>query len=218
VTIATYTDLQTAITDWLHRTDGAFAVRVPDFIRLAEARINRLLNLSTMEIEVSMSMSLGSRFVALPADFNTPITLWMTNYIPRQSLSMCIPSELPVRDNTSARPQYYAIDGPNLAFETLGDQAYPFTFRYTQSLNLSNAVPVNKILQEAPDVYLYGALLETTTYTKDLEAQQEYGALFNLAIEQTNTNQNRNKSLAPLRMEIPLPNARGNRFNINRGY
>jgi len=38
MSIATYSELQTAVADWMHRTD--LTAKIPDFITLAESRIN----------------------------------------------------------------------------------------------------------------------------------------------------------------------------------
>ena len=46
--LGTYTELKDAIADWLDRSD--LTARIPDFIALAEARINRERRIRPMEV------------------------------------------------------------------------------------------------------------------------------------------------------------------------
>ena len=45
--ISNYSELQTAVANWLDRDD--LTARIPEFIALAEARFNRVLRLRSME-------------------------------------------------------------------------------------------------------------------------------------------------------------------------
>jgi hypothetical protein len=48
--LSTYTDLQASVVLWALRTgDSEFTAQVPDFITLAEKRMNRRLRLAEME-------------------------------------------------------------------------------------------------------------------------------------------------------------------------
>jgi hypothetical protein len=209
-----YAELKTAIADWLHRSD--LTSRIPDFISLAEAKINRNLALPSGEVDASLVMVPGSRYVALTSDFNTPIALWIETYLPRRKLIPMIPSELPVNTALSAAPNYWAVDGDNLAFDCLADQAYSLTLRYAKNYQLSDIVTTNYILQNYPDIYLYGALLQSIPFTSDMSNAQTYSSMFEAAMMEASKDQNKQKGIAALRTEIaPM---RSERFNINRGY
>lgn len=214
MSLASYSDLKATIADWLHRTD--LTAQIPDFISLAEAKINRNLALPSGEVDASLVMVPGSRYVALTSDFNTPIALWIETYLPRRKLIPMIPSELPVNTALSAQPQYWSVDGSNLAFDCLADQAYSLTLRYAKNYQLSDIVTTNYILQNYPDIYLYGALIQSVSYTKDLSNLQTYNAMFEAAMFEAAKDQNKQKAIAPLRTEV-MP-MRPERFNINRGY
>src|SRR5688500_1318788 len=69
--ISTYTELQTAVANWLDRTD--IAARVPEFIALAEAQMNRRLRVRQMVTRAEAA--LGSEFVEAPSDMLEPIQL-----------------------------------------------------------------------------------------------------------------------------------------------
>jgi len=211
--LATYSDLKTSIANWLHRDD--LTAIIPDFIVLCESRLNRLLNLNKMEAETTLTMTPASRYVPYPADMSSPIALWVETYKPRQRINYVPPTELPVASNISAIPQYFTIDGSNLAFDMLADQAHVLTFRYNQQLSLSDVVTTNAILQEYPDLYLYGSLLEAAPFIKDTEIVGLWQAKFSNALQEVNDNEGRTQALSMLATEIK---PRGSRFNINRGY
>src|SRR5216117_4088673 len=66
MSIATYTDLQTAIGNWLDHS--LFSARYPDFIQLFEATANRRLRVKEMEALATL-IPAGDGTVALPVDY-----------------------------------------------------------------------------------------------------------------------------------------------------
>ena len=63
--LTSYATLQTAIKNALHRSDLDTAI--PDFITLAEDKLNKRLRLRGMETRATASIS--SEYVALPSGF-----------------------------------------------------------------------------------------------------------------------------------------------------
>lgn len=209
-----YSDLKTTLADWLHRSD--LTARIPDFIQMAESKINRTLSLPREDLDATLTMTIGSRYVPLTSDFNTPIALWIETYLPRRKLIACVPSELPVNTALSSIPQYWGVDGSNIAFDCLANQAYTLTLRYTKSYQLSDIVPTNYILQNYPDIYLYGAIIHALPFTRDMANLPVYQQLYDAAVFEAAKDQNKLKNIAPLKTEItPM---RPERFNIYRGY
>ena len=68
--ISTYSELQEAVASWLNRSD--LTTTIPDFITLAESRLNRTLRLRVMETTTTLSLTASSRTVALPSAFIEP--------------------------------------------------------------------------------------------------------------------------------------------------
>lgn len=155
--------LKEAVADWLHR-DGLIE-RIPDFIMLAEREINRRLTVTPKEIETQLLTVIGSRHVALPANYGSPVGLWLDNVAPRRTLTKVTAPQLPVDDATQRAPCYWAIDGKTIAFDAPANEVYPLAFRYLQSLYLSEESPTNDLFERAPDLYLYGALAQSAPYT-----------------------------------------------------
>ena len=65
--IGTYSELQTAVANWLDRSD--LSDRIPEFITLSEARINRLLRVRLMESVKIISLISGTKRYPLPSDY-----------------------------------------------------------------------------------------------------------------------------------------------------
>jgi hypothetical protein len=214
--LANYTDLQASVASWLHRTD--LTTQIVDFIKLAESKINRLVSVKSGEVEASLTMTPGSRFIALPSDFSTIIDLWIETYQPRMELIYKVPSELPVNTASNSMPRYYTIDNSNIGFEIPADAAYAVTLRYAKDFQLSMGSPTNLLLTNYPDIYLYGALVESCGYTMDDSNLSKWQALFDRAVMEVNNNEGRNKAMSTLATELTTSAFGRPRFNINRGY
>jgi len=65
--INSYSSLQTAVANWLDRSD--LTDRIPEFIDLAEARINRALRVRLMESVKVISLVGGTKRYPLPSDY-----------------------------------------------------------------------------------------------------------------------------------------------------
>jgi len=112
--ITTYAELQAAAATWLVR--GDLTARIPEFIALAEARLNRVLRTRLAETEVAVTTTVGSRKAALPAGFTEPLRLWLERADGRE--------ELPFREaglmgvsSLRGEPGMWSLDGANLAFD-----------------------------------------------------------------------------------------------------
>lgn len=214
--IVDYASLQTAVADYLNRTD--LTARIPDFIGLAEVWMMRKLRLRLLETDAALTGTVGSRTIALPADYREPLNLWWNNGVDRESLRFVSPVLIDVWVESS-RPYQWAIDGTNIAFERPCDQAYSYTFRYRQKLALSDAVPTNVLLTQYPDIYLAACLVEAAPYMKDPEALQMWLDKRGHLEHDIREEEDRQKSLATLSTEPSmLIGRRGRGFNILRGF
>ncbi len=213
MTISTYSELQTAVAGWAQRSD--LTALIPDFISLAEKRIKAMLSPAPYELEVTLNTAPSVDTIALPADFETPIALWIADINPRYELTQWLPQELPYT-TTPCRPLEWSIDGVNIRFQAPADGAYPIKFRYVQSIALSDAGPTNYILESYPDVYLFGSLAEAFSYIRDDEQATKYDGRFRTAIDLAKGQEASKNKNVPLLTEFGM--LQRTRFNINRGY
>lgn len=212
MSITTYAELVSALdgqTGYLHR--GDLSAKIPDFIKVCESRINRKLRILLQEKEATLTATGSSRLMAQPTRFGSAIALWLTTYEPRQELIYVNPESLPVT-TTNGSSDYYTVDGTNIATCNPADQAYTYTLRYLESFNLQTTL-TNTVLDDYPDIYIYGTLVASVPYTQDTSQLQLWQGLFDLAMKEAISDTNATKSKATLRTEFG-----GHRSNIIRGY
>ena len=190
--ISTYTELQTAVTDWSHRSVS----QAVDFITLAEKRINTLLASRLSEVDASLVATIGSRYITLPSGFISPYAMWCTTYDPRQEIVYTTPEILPVASDSS-QPHYYTIDGAYIGFDCPSDIAYTYDFRYKKGYDIAST-STNDILTNYPGVYLYGALVEAAVFARDRADLDIFETKFQTALEEAQIAESQNKANATL--------------------
>lgn len=193
MTIATFNDLTAAVADWIARDD--LTARIPEFITLAEAKLNRSLRCQEMETRSYATVSITDAepaFIALPTDFQTMRSVVLSSVTDKPRLQYL--DDLKIKDYRSnigdltARPQYFGIFGTEMELVPRPDLAYVLEMTYRARLPaLTNATQTNWLLTRAPDVYLYGAMLEAAPYMQDDKRIPVWLAGFQNAIETLNT-------------------------------
>lgn len=194
-----YDWLKGAIADWLHRDD--LTERIPDFIMLAEQRLNRLQRVRAMQVEDVLELAPGVRTAALPPDFNTPVAAWMDVPIGRVQLTPAAPELLPVT-TTPGQPQYWCIDGTSLSVERPADVEYPITLRYYGLYQLSEAATINALLIKYPDLYLYASLIESAPYVRDPGQLGIWQDRYDRAVREITVNESRARGSVPLTTDL----------------
>lgn len=191
--ITTYDELQAAAANWLIRSD--LAARIPEFIALAESRLNRVLRKRQAEVDVSLTGVPSSRFIPLPAAYSEALQLWVTppNSSERLQLNFIDPTQLNAISD-SGQPYNWTIDGTNLAFERPCDQAYAFTLRCLEKYALSDDAPTNALLTDYPDAYLFATLSEAGPFLRDDRLASAYEAKLSRAISEINAKDARSRA------------------------
>ena len=169
MSITTYTELKSAIADWLLRDD--LTAVIPSFIALAEADMSR--NIRHWRMEKRDTSSVDSQYSDLPADFISPIRLSVTgdNIYEVEAISQA--EMLEYRQNnrdTAGQPKYYAITSGQIELFPTPSGTYSMELAYYGRIDgLSDSTASNWLLTYHPDVYLYGALAQSAPYLKDDE-------------------------------------------------
>lgn len=199
--IGTYAELQTAAASWLVR--GDLTARIPEFITLAESRLNRVLRGRRAESDVALTASVGVRTIALPATYSEALNCWLTvpGSVDRQELRFVDPALLTVHTDVS-RPYAWTIDGTNLAFERPSDAAYAITLRCLLKFALSTTATTNWLLTDYPDAYLYATLCEASPMLRDAEMSNSWEQRLSRAISEINAKAARSRSQSTLSTEI----------------
>jgi len=163
--ISNYTELQTAVANWLDRDD--LSARIPEFIGLCEARFNRSLRIRAMEtLDTSVSTVADIKTIALPTGYVQMRDIHITGD-PLVQLQYVTP-EIMNRihaGSVAGRPEVYTIIGENIVLGPTPDAVYSTSMLYYKTFDaLSDSSPTNWVITNAPDVYLYGTLLEAEPF------------------------------------------------------
>lgn len=163
--ISNYTELQTAVANWLDRDD--LSARIPEFISLCEARFNRTLRIRAMEtLDESVDTVAGTSTIALPSGYiqMRDIHLIANPLVQLQYVTPEIYNRI-YAGSSSGKPQVYTIIANNIKFGPTPDVVYDVSMLYYKKFDaLSDSSPTNWVITNAPDVYLYGALLEAEPF------------------------------------------------------
>ena len=183
MSITTYAELKSSISSWLNRDD--LTAVIPDFISLAEAGINRDLRHYNMIERVDAT--LDSRYVQMPADWMETVRFSITSGDTYKIELISRDDMIEYRQknmNTSGRPRFYANIGNTIEVFPTPDGEYGMQLMYYQSIpDLTDTNTYNWLLQDAPDVYLYGALMQSAPYLADDQRTQTWAALYSTAMQ-----------------------------------
>lgn len=174
-TIANYTDLQTAVTEYLARDqDTTLIARIPTFIQLAEAKFNRELYTRQMEQRSTAAIDITHsepEFIALPSDFQSMRRIRLSSVSGKPYLEFMSGQQMDeyrtMSGDVTNQPGYFTIYGSEIELAPTPDSDYTIEMVYRQNVPPLASNSTNWLLTMAPDAYLYGTLLESAPYIKE---------------------------------------------------
>lgn len=192
MSIANYSDLLTAAANWSHRTD--LTSRIPEFIVLAESKMNRRLRTMDM-VSKDVAFSIASEYVAVPTSFGGVKTFYL-NTSPKTDLEFMADEQITQTYPTSTgKPKKYCVQGSNFRFGPAPDGTYTATLVYYLKVPaLTSTATTNWMITNHPDAYVYGVMAEMRVYAKDSEGAAGYFALMNQVIDEIRSGSNRDRA------------------------
>lgn len=176
MSITTYAELQSSIADWLLRDDLTSVI--PTFISLAEAKFNRRIRDYRMVKRATAQVD--TAYFAIPSDWQENIRFQL-NTSPITTLEYVTPDQAAEEKrlyNSSGRPAFFTMIGDQFQIVPAPDSTYDAELTYyakIPALSVSNTS--NWLLEKAPDIYLYAALMEAAPYLDDDARVQVWGGL-----------------------------------------
>lgn len=199
--IGTFSELKDAIKSWSKRTD--LDSTIPDFIKLAETRINRNIRVRSMETRVTASTVSGQKYYGLPTNF-VQMRHFKLNTSPVTDLEYLTPERLDTlwAGSQTGKPLVYTLVGDEVRVAPTPGSVYTMEMLYYQKFAaLSDTNPTTELLTSSPDIYLYGALIELSAFTEHNEGILKWTQLFNETITAMQNEDNRDRhSGSALRM------------------
>tara|TARA_B000000565_G_C23752033_1_gene365022 strand:- start:669 stop:1316 length:648 start_codon:yes stop_codon:yes gene_type:complete len=169
----TYAELKTAIQDFAENTETTFVTNLPVFIRSAEDRVFTLVDLELFRKNANAQLSIGDEFLTLPSDYLASFSLQITdanykNFIDFKDVNFV--QQYAIDTNANGTPKYYGVfDVNNFILSPTPDAAYNVELHYyyrPTSLTAGADSGTTWLSTNAPNVLLYGSLVEAYTYMK----------------------------------------------------
>ena len=193
MSIANYSELNTAVANWLDRDD--LTDRIPEFIALCEARFNRLLRIRAMEYKQTASTVAGQRNLALPTGFIQMRNLQMneTPIVPMQYVTPEIYDRL-YGSTLTGTPQMYTIIADEIQLGPIPGSVLTIEMLFYKKFDALTAVATtNWMITNAPDVYLYGCLLEAEPFIMNDPRVQLWATAFEQSITSMQEQDNKDR-------------------------
>lgn len=168
MSITTYSELQTAIANWTHRTD--LTNQIPDFIRLAEDVIYADLDSRQQDAVQTYTTTAGVETVALTSNFIEFKSLSFSSSTPHGTIDYRTPDQYKqeFQYDDSGIPRVYTIIGSNMYLQPVPDDVYTLIgIEEDRVTSLSNSNPTNFLLTNFPQVYLAASMVQALIFTKD---------------------------------------------------
>jgi hypothetical protein len=179
--ISNYSELKSAIADWLDRTD--LTDSIPNFIALTEARHKRDFKLRRLETRVTANTVADQEYYSLPDNYIAMRNIQL-NTDPKTSLEYLTPEQMDrvYAGSIKGKPKAYSIMVNDIQLRPTPDGVYQIELLYYKHVNpLSDSNATNEILDNHPDIYLYGALVEAEPYLQNDKRIQTWASFYDRA-------------------------------------
>jgi len=169
----TYDELKQSIQDYTENDETTFVNNLPLFIRLAEERILKSIQLNLFQKNAGGTMSTGNKFLASPVDFLAPFSLSIEVSGAKEFLlfkDLDFVQTYTPDATTTGQPKYYAqFDVGNFIVGPTPDAAYVVELQYLYrpaSLTAGAGSGTTWLSENAEITLLYASLIEAYTYMK----------------------------------------------------
>jgi len=169
----TYGELKQAIQDYTENDETTFVNNLPLFIRLAEERILKSVQLNLFQKNQAGTMTTGNQYLAAPSDFLAPFSLSIdvsgdAEFLLFKDLDF-VQTYTP-DPTTTGQPKYYAqFDVDNFILAPTPDANYTVDIHYLYrpaSLTAGSDSGTSWLSTNAEIALLYGSLVEAYTFMK----------------------------------------------------
>lgn len=207
MSISNYSELQTAVANWLHRDD--LSARVPEFIQMGEGVLNRKLRTVDMETRATTTTGTTSRFLALPTGFVEMHSMWIQD--PAQEILYLAPRKLReyvASETDTGTPTNFTIKD-EIEFNCIPVSAYTLEQHYFKQYDLATDT-TNWLLTNHPELYLHACLATAALFARDMELYSTMAGLRDQGISEVNHLESRKRGggMAYLRVDDALARTR----------
>jgi len=169
----TLATLKTAIQDYTDNSETTFVTHLPDFIKAAEEKIFKSIDLDLFRKNVTSAVSSSDQFLTVPTDYLASFSLQITTagsegFLLQKDTNFI--REYTPNASTTGLPKYYArFDNDDFILAPTPNSNYTIELHYyyrPASLTAGADGATTWISTNAPFALLYGALIEAYTFMK----------------------------------------------------
>ena len=182
----TFAELKTAIQDYSDNAETSFVSHLSDFIKAAEERVFKLVDLEVFRKNVTSALTQNDKFFRVPTDYLNSFSLQITTSGSENVLELKDINFLQEAFPTSASsglPRYYGIfDINNFLIAPTPNSNYAVELHYyyrPASLTAGADSGTTWLSTNAPFALLYGSLVEAYIFMKgESDMLQQYEKRF----------------------------------------
>ena len=186
----TLATLKTAIQDYADNSETSFVTNLPNFIKAAEEKIFKGVDLDIFRKNVTSAFTSSDQFLSVPTDYLASFSLQITtsgseSFLLQKDVNYL--REYTPASSTTGLPKYYArFDSDNFIVAPTPNSNYTLELHYyyrPASLTAGADSDTTWLSTNAPFALLYGSLIEAYYYMKgepDVIAQYEKNYVFYL--------------------------------------
>ena len=188
----TFATLKTAIQDYTENSETTFVNNLSNFIKIAEERILKNVQLSNFRRNASAAFTASNEFLACPNDFLTPFSLSFTdassNKVFLDFKDVNFIQTITPNSSTTGSPRFYALfDTDNFIVAPTPNSSFAVELHYyyrPNSLTAGADSGSTWLSTNAPNALLYGALMEAYTFMKgEQDVMGNYAQRFTEAVQ-----------------------------------
>lgn len=168
----TFATLKTAIQDYTDNEESTFVTNLPNFIKASEDRILEAIDLEYFRKNVTSAMTPSDQFLTVPDDLLAVFSLQITtsgseNFLLQKDVNFL--REYTPNASTTGVPRYYAVFSvDHFLLAPTPNSAYTVELHYfyRPTSLVDSGSSTTWISDNAPNVLLYGSLLEAYIFMK----------------------------------------------------
>jgi|TARA_R100000458_G_C8258795_1_gene234532 hypothetical protein len=178
--------LTSAIQDYTDNSETIFVNNIPNFIKAAEEKILKSVDLDYFRKNVTTALTSGDEFLTVPSDYLASFSLHITtsgseSFLLQKDVNFL--KEYTPNDETEGLPKYYArFDENNFILAPTPNSNYTIELYYfyrPASLTAGADSGTTWVSTNAPFALLYGSLIEAYVFMKgEPDVIQNYGGLY----------------------------------------
>ena len=183
--------LTTAIQDYTDNSETTFVNNIPNFIKAAEEKILKSVDLDYFRKNVTSSLTSSDEFLTVPSDYLASFSFQITtsgseSFLLQKDVNFI--REYTPASSTTGLPKYYArFDENNFILAPTPNTNYAIELHYfyrPTSLTAGADSGTTWVSTNAPFALLYGSLVEAYTFMKgEPDVIQNYNGLFTQYLE-----------------------------------